>query len=106
MEAMACGLPAVSTGLAGIPDIIVNGESGLLVEPEDAKGLADALERLARNEALARRLAEAGRKRMEEMFQIDRCLERLAGLFRERLTGRVHESEPAAVAIGASGEAA
>jgi glycosyltransferase involved in cell wall biosynthesis len=82
MEAMAIGLPSVATRIAGIPDIIQDGQSGLLVEPNDAASLAGALQRLIEDPALADRLATAGRAQIEEKFQIDACLEPLAEAFR------------------------
>lgn len=82
MEAMACGLPAVSTNLVGIPDLIKDGETGLLVEPGDVEALAGALARLAEDPALRRRLAVAGRARVVEVFDLDRCLEPLFEIFR------------------------
>ena len=81
MEAMASGLCSVSTRLTGIPDIIEEGEAGLLTEPGDVKGLADALERLIRDPDYAHRLALGGRRLMEERFEITRCLAPLAALF-------------------------
>jgi glycosyltransferase involved in cell wall biosynthesis len=87
MEAMAVGLPSVSTRLAGIPDIIEDGDSGLLVEPNDAVGLADALERLIKDAAYAERIAEGGRAQIEQKFEINSCLEPLAALFRSCLRG-------------------
>jgi colanic acid/amylovoran biosynthesis glycosyltransferase len=87
MEAMACGLPAVSTRIVGIPDLVLDGETGLLVEPRDPKALADALERLLADPALAERLAAAGRRRVIEVFDIETSLEPLVRLFREHLDG-------------------
>lgn len=85
MEAMACGLPAISTRLVGIPDLIRDGETGLLVEPNDAGALADALMRLAQEEELAERLAQAGRRHVEEKFDLRTCLEPLIEAYRKRL---------------------
>lgn len=100
MEAMACGAPSVSTRLAGIPDIIEHDRSGLLVEPNDADGLADALGRLLADPAAAERLARGGRAQILRKFQIDDCLEPLAELFRRRLADAA--GRPAAVAAVAS----
>ena len=85
VEAMACGLPALSTRLVGIPDLIQNEETGLLVAPNDAAALADAIARLMHDPALAVRLAKAGRRRVEERFDLRNCLEPLIERFRRRL---------------------
>jgi glycosyltransferase involved in cell wall biosynthesis len=94
MEAMACGLPSISTRLVGIPDIIEHEVAGLLVEPHDVKGLADAIERVIKDKALAERLAMGGRRQMETKFQIDRCLEPLAALYRSKLHRGTPQATP------------
>ncbi|MCP4249418.1 MAG: glycosyltransferase family 4 protein [bacterium] len=85
MEAMACGLPAVSTRLVGIPDLVVHEKTGILVEPNDAMALADAILRLGRDRDLAERLARAGRQHVLEKFDISNCLEPLIAEFRAKL---------------------
>ena len=85
MEAMACGLPAISTRLVGIPDLIRNEETGLLVEPKDAETLANAIQRLMKDPALAARLAEAGRAWVAERFDLRTSLEPLLERYRRRL---------------------
>lgn len=85
MEAMACGLPAVSTRLVGIPDLIRHEETGLLVEPNDATGLADAIQRLMHDRPLAARLAVAGRRWVAERFDLRNCLDPLIERYRRRL---------------------
>lgn len=85
MEAMACGLPAISTRLVGIPDLIRHEVSGLLVEPNDAGALADSISRLMRDGALGRRLADAGRARVNEQFNLRNCLEPLIARYRQKL---------------------
>lgn len=87
MEAMACGLPAISTRLVGIPDLIQDGETGLLVEPREAAQLANAIASLAQNPELANRLALAGRRRILEKFDIASCLAPLLTEYRVRLGG-------------------
>jgi len=62
LEAMAIGLPCISTNVYGIPEAIVNEETGLLVEPSDPESLAQAIIRLKTDANLKNRLAEAGRK--------------------------------------------
>jgi len=85
MEAMACGLPAVSTRLVGIPDLIQNEETGLLVTPNNVPELADALARLMHDRALSAQLAESGRKHVYEKFDLKTCLEPLIAQYRNRL---------------------
>lgn len=87
MEAMACGLPAVSTDLVGIPDLVRDGETGLLAPPGDAEALAAALARLAADPDLAARLAAAGRAHVEAAFDIETCLEPLVARYRAALEG-------------------
>src|SRR5256886_15573843 len=60
LEAMTYGVPVIGSDLGGITDIVVDGETGLLVPPQDSAALAAALERLATDRGLARRLGEAG----------------------------------------------
>lgn len=85
MEAMACGLPAVSTRLVGIPDLIRDGETGLLVAPNEAEALADAIACLMHDRELARRLAGAGLAWVHDRFDLRNCLEPLIERFRHRL---------------------
>lgn len=102
MEAMACGLPAVSTRLVGIPDLVIDGETGLLVQPGDPAKLADALQRLVEDGALSTRLAAAGEGLVREKFEINAALRPLIRLFRARLgTGA---GDPEGVEAAAAGE--
>jgi glycosyltransferase involved in cell wall biosynthesis len=78
MEAMACGVPVVSTRLAGIPDLVADEETGLLAPPGDPIALADAIERLLGDPLLRRRLVEQGRRRVEEEFELRGANRRLA----------------------------
>ncbi len=91
MEAMACGLPVISTRLVGIPDLVVNGESGILLEPEAVDPLVEALERLIADEAAARDLGQKGRQFVERKFDIMTCLEPLLDQYRQRLTSPMRE---------------
>ena len=69
LEAMAHGLPIVSTTLAGVREAVVHGESGLLVAPRDEVGLTDALDRLFLDSALRNRLGATARRRVAERFE-------------------------------------
>ena len=81
MEAMAARLPVVSTAVSGIPELIDNGINGLLVAPEDAEALADAIWRLAKDPALTERLAQAGAATIAQHFDGEALARQMAGLF-------------------------
>jgi glycosyltransferase involved in cell wall biosynthesis len=68
LEAMAQGLPVIATPVGGIPEVVLEGEHGYLVPVQEDAALAEAMTRLARDPELARRLGEAGRRRVEERF--------------------------------------
>jgi glycosyltransferase involved in cell wall biosynthesis len=81
-EALALGTPVVSTDVTGIPEVVRDGERGLLVPQRDPRALADALERLLADPGLRVRLAEAARRFMEAEFDIHRNTARRRALFR------------------------
>jgi glycosyltransferase involved in cell wall biosynthesis len=78
VEAMACGVPVVSTRLSGIPELIEDSVQGLLVPPNDSEALAKAIERLLRQPMLAHALGLAGRRKVEASFDLVRNTRRLA----------------------------
>ncbi|MDR7550696.1 MAG: glycosyltransferase family 4 protein [Armatimonadota bacterium] len=84
LEAAAAGLPVVAGNGGAIPEVVRDGETGLLVDPESPEEVAEAIVRLLRNPDLARRLGETGRRWAREEFCYERFRERLAGLV-ERL---------------------
>jgi colanic acid/amylovoran biosynthesis glycosyltransferase len=77
MEAMSSGLPVVASDLSGIPELVLDGVTGLLTPPGDPQAIADALARLHADPELRRRLGEQGRRRIEEEFDVQRTVERL-----------------------------
>jgi glycosyltransferase involved in cell wall biosynthesis len=72
MEAMASGMPVITTGISGIPELVEDGVTGLLVPPSDPAALARAIERLRAEPDLLRSLSRAGRRRVEESYDIRR----------------------------------
>lgn len=72
IEAMAMKLPVVSTPVTGVVEIVEHGTSGMLVPPEDAVALADEIERLARDRAVAATFGENARQRIENRFDADK----------------------------------
>lgn len=81
MEAMASGLAVVSTRHSGIPELVVDEESGLLSNERDVNGLADSLERLFRDPALYARLQRAGRDAVSREFDVKKLNARLVRIF-------------------------
>jgi colanic acid/amylovoran biosynthesis glycosyltransferase len=72
LEALAAGLPIVSTRHAGIPDTVRDGLDGILVEPRDTGSLATTLERLASDPEERSRLGSAARQRYEQRYRPER----------------------------------
>jgi glycosyltransferase involved in cell wall biosynthesis len=68
LEGMAAGLPVVATNLGAFPDTVADGETGLLVEPGDAAGLAGAIESILSDPERARSMGAAGRARAATLF--------------------------------------
>jgi glycosyltransferase involved in cell wall biosynthesis len=85
VEAMAAGRPVVATRVGGVPEVVVDGETGLLVEPEDPGALAAAVRRLLADPALAARMGQAGRRRAREVFSAQRMAELTAAMYEELL---------------------
>ncbi len=77
MEAMATGLPVISTPIGGIPEMVVQNETGMLVSAGDSSALASAIERIIADLSLARRLGENGYKRANELFSIEKNVREL-----------------------------
>jgi glycosyltransferase involved in cell wall biosynthesis len=85
VEAMACGLPVVTTPVSGIPELVSHDSTGLLVPQDDPRALAAQLLRVARDPQLARRLAASASASVAERFDGDRLAVRMADLFTESL---------------------
>ena len=94
MEALAAEVPVITTQIAGIPELVRPGETGLLVPPGDAAALARAIETLLQDPALARRLARAGRTRVTAEFDSTTEAARLAHLFRAYQAGTTPPTRP------------
>ncbi len=102
LEAMACGTPVVASAVGGIPEVVVDGETGYLVpleqqsespfEPVDparfSRDLAAAINRLLADPALRVRMGEAGRRRVEERFTWSAIARRTADLYQQLVASR------------------
>jgi glycosyltransferase involved in cell wall biosynthesis len=102
IEAMACGLPIVSTRWRGIPSVVDEGKVGFLVEPHDPAAVADRLEVLANDPKLRKQLGQAGRAKFEREYTFPCHADRMRRMLLET-AGLAAESEmdvvPAAVAV-------
>ena len=70
MEAMACGVPVVSTTFSGIPELVIEQENGMLVPPKDPEALADALGKLIDNPEMCLKMGQNARQHVEESFSV------------------------------------
>lgn len=92
IEAMAAGLPVVATRGGALPEVVVDGETGILVERGDSEGLASAIGKLLSDPHLRQRMGAAGRKRVQQLFTWDRSVARLEELYEGILPGAVSKS--------------
>jgi colanic acid/amylovoran biosynthesis glycosyltransferase len=83
MEASSMGLSVVSTWHSGIPEVVLDGETGLLVPPGDVEALADRIRRLLRDPELRRRLGDRGQAHIVEHFDMPVLARRLEAIYRE-----------------------
>ena len=85
LEAMAARLPAIGTRVGGVPEIIVEGETGLIVPPRDSHALAAALWRLIESSDPRLRMGELGRERIVRHFDEKEMVRQTLDLYRELL---------------------
>jgi glycosyltransferase involved in cell wall biosynthesis len=84
MEAMATGLPVVSTNIGGIPEMVIENQTGFLVQPGDAAAMADAIETVINDRSLAQRLGRFGYERAQALFSIQKNVRELYALIAGR----------------------
>jgi glycosyltransferase involved in cell wall biosynthesis len=85
LESMALGKPVVATAVGGCPELVLNGETGLLVPSQDAARLAEAVVRLLSDQGLAKRMGEQGQQRARQHFSIGRMVQGYEKLYTELL---------------------
>ena len=99
LEAMRAGLPVVASRTAGIPEVVVDGATGLLVEPHDVQGLVEALSRLLDAPGLRSQLGKAGRSRFQAQYELGRLVSDMLDIYSD-IVGRpliVDDPRPAAL---------
>jgi starch synthase len=79
---MACGTAVVASKVGGIPEVVADGETGLLVPPDDPAALAESINALTRDRERARAMGAAGRERAGTLFDWGRIAEQTAELYR------------------------
>jgi len=87
LEAMACGKPVVATRIGGVPEVVEDGVSGLLVKPGDVEALVQALLRLLRDPSLRQRMGQAGRRRAETSFNQRQQVKQMEHIYETVLNG-------------------
>ncbi len=81
VEASASGLAVIASGFGGIPEIIVDGVTGVLVEPTDTDGFGKAIVNLVNNKTLRKNMGLEGRKRAEKKFKWDNTIDKMLGIY-------------------------
>jgi glycosyltransferase involved in cell wall biosynthesis len=85
LEAMAAGKPVVATAVGGIPELVVDGVTGILVPPEDARALAEAIMGMLSHDERAKAMGEAGRQRVQQYFSMDAMIAKTEDLYHHLL---------------------
>jgi glycosyltransferase involved in cell wall biosynthesis len=83
LEAMAAGRPVVASRVVGITEVVQDGDTGLLFDPDDPRAAAGALLRLLADDGLARRLGERGRQVAQQQYSVEMMVERTVAVYRE-----------------------
>ena len=94
LEAMACGLTCVATRVSGSEDILINGQNGLLVEPEQPIEMAQALQRILEDADLAQRLGSEARATIERDYQLSSIVDACLNLYRRMLLTNDSKDDP------------
>lgn len=89
LEAMQCGLPIVSSGPGGVPDILIHEETGFIIQEIDAEMFADKIEVLIKNPDLRSKMGENGKNRFNELFTLDIFENRMLNVWQDAIVRRI-----------------
>lgn len=84
LEAMVCGVPIVASKIGGVPDVVKDGENGLLIPPRDSKALADVIIYLLENENVRKKMGKNGREKVKN-YSWERIVEETEKVYKELL---------------------
>jgi len=87
VEAASYGLPVIASNVGGVPEIVRDGDTGILIPPGDEARLAQAIRRLATDEKLRYSMGDAGRRLVAEKYDFEKCLDKMEAIYRKVLTG-------------------
>lgn len=85
LEASACGLPVIASDTGGLPEVLVNGETGLLFPAGDVKALAEKIRVLSGDSSMRQRMGENGRKMVTERYELGICVQKMVNVYRSLL---------------------
>jgi glycosyltransferase involved in cell wall biosynthesis len=81
MQALAVGIPVVSTTVGSIPDVVIEGKTGFVVPPRDAGALAERIARLLDDATLRTRMGIEGRSLVQRSYSLEQMLDRMEGVY-------------------------
>lgn len=90
VEAMACGLPVIASNIGGLKEIIIDGESGVLVEPDNVFETAEAIEKLIMNSEERDKLGKTARVRVEKYFDWDKSINKIISIYKNYLDNELY----------------
>ena len=97
LDAMACSKPIVATNVGGIPEVVMDGDTGLLVAPRDHTAMAGGIVRLLADEGLRARMGQAGFARVRDRFTVERMISETAAVY-ARVAGTSHAADTGSLA--------
>jgi len=83
LEAMAMEIPTVATNVGGVSEQIIEGETGILVQPRDVKGISEAIIYLLKNDKISKEMGKKGRHQVEQLFSLEKCVQGHKNIYKD-----------------------
>jgi len=93
LESMSVGIPVIATNVGGNPEVVKNGETGLLIPAQDTEALANSILRLLQDKKSSEQMGRAGKSRIEELFRINRMIQETEDLFEALLIAKERKAK-------------